>query len=120
MLINKKGQLLSISSEAAAKEALAVIESERNETSGLICRWPSLNRAMLKYWRPKSLIGIAGASGSAKSYIGNMIRTDLTDTQEIVLELDKIDDSHLINNQAYRDWETRGNFVTGKHVSQSR
>ena len=86
MHFNEKGLLTSIDGDSIAKSAFRVIKEEQTTTTGLICRWEKLNLAVLKNWRFKTLYTIAGSSGSGKSYILNMLRSDFTDTQQIILK----------------------------------
>lgn len=78
---NKNKYVLPIQKmENTIKDALKVIEEERSgEQHGLFCRWPDLNKAMLKYWRFNNVSGIGGLSGSGKSLILNMLLDDFTD-----------------------------------------
>jgi len=70
--------------ENAAKDALKVIEEERSgEQHGLYCRWPDLNKAMLKYWRFNNVSGLGGLSGSGKSITLNMLLDDFTDIEDV-------------------------------------
>lgn len=70
--------------------ALDAINNERNSVqSGLISRWPVLNRSVLKYFRFEDIITFGGASGSGKSYITNMLRTDFTDQEDIVIPINR-------------------------------
>lgn len=86
MVFNEKGLLTSVSLEDSALKALKIIKEESDPTIiGLKCRWQTLNKAILKNWRFKNLVLIAGASGGAKSYILNMLRTDFTDTTPITI-----------------------------------
>ncbi|NQY68839.1 MAG: hypothetical protein HRT72_14085, partial [Flavobacteriales bacterium] len=58
----------------SAKQRIA--EERSGKQYGLLCRFPSVNRAMLRYWRFKRIVMICGMSGSGKSYFLNMLRND--------------------------------------------
>jgi replicative DNA helicase len=59
------------------------INDERSgEQLGMYCRWGKLNKAMLKYWRFNHVTMIGGMSGSGKSFILNMLRTDFLDNED--------------------------------------
>ena len=60
-------------------EAEELINRERSgEQYGLYCRWNSINRGVTKYFRFANVYYLAGASGSGKSYILNMLEDDFT------------------------------------------
>lgn len=86
MHFNEKGLLQASGLEEAAINAIKLAKEESNvDNIGLRCRWSTINRAVLKNWRFNNIYLLAGASGSAKSYILNMLRTDFTDTEAIHL-----------------------------------
>jgi hypothetical protein len=71
-----------ISMERASKDALEIIEQERDgKQRGLYSRWNNLNRGVLKYFRFGYATLIAGLSGSGKSYIMNMLLDDFTNPE---------------------------------------
>lgn len=66
----------------AVDEAKGLVQTERSgEINGLYTRWRGVNRALMKYWRFNTVTVIAGASGSGKSAILNMIEDDFTNPQ---------------------------------------
>lgn len=70
------------SSEQIASETLAIIEEERSgEQTGLYCRFDSMNKAVSKWFRFGYITGIAGLSGSGKSYLGNILIDDFTNPE---------------------------------------
>lgn len=93
-------------SSEVAEKTKEQIELERSGVqTGLMTRWVKLNRAFLKYLRFETIYTLAGASGSGKSYIANMIRSDFTDIEDIVLHKSKFSPAiieHLL---------TKGEFI---------
>lgn len=76
----KAPRILSIKTvDEAAEEALQKVRLERSgEQLGLKCRFSNIDQAMLKYWRFSHVTMLAGASGSGKSAILNMLEDDFT------------------------------------------
>jgi hypothetical protein len=110
MQFNEKGLLTSISQKEAAQLALANINEERNpNTIPLRSRWRTLNKAILKSWRFKTLVSIAGASGSAKSYILNMLRTDFTDNTSIEISSFGLSDKIVEHLCTHGEFHLQGN-----------
>lgn len=105
MIFNRDKHFAPISNAKAAQEALEDIQLERSMEKGLISRWPALNRGVMKHFRFNTIYTIAGASGSAKSFILNMLRTDFTDQQEIRLNMDHLSDDLI------QHFITKGEFV---------
>jgi hypothetical protein len=67
--------------EDAIKEAIQKVALERSgEQLGLLTRFENINAAMMKYFRFARVTMIAGASGSGKSAILNMIEDDFTNS----------------------------------------
>lgn len=65
------------SSAEAVDDAKFLIQEERSgKIAGLYTRWTGINRALMRYWRFGKVTMIAGASGSGKSAILNMIEND--------------------------------------------
>jgi replicative DNA helicase len=63
----------------AVEDAKSLIDAERSgEVTGLYTRWRGVNRSLMKYWRFNLITMIAGASGSGKSAILNMLEDDFT------------------------------------------
>lgn len=59
------------------EEAKNIVADEMSgEQLGLYCRYPKLNQALLKYWRFKQLTIIGGRSGSGKSMLLTLLRSD--------------------------------------------
>lgn len=66
----------------AIDEAIKTVEYERTEVqNGLYCRFDNLNKVVGKYFRFGKVYFIAGISGHGKSYILNMLESDLTNTE---------------------------------------
>jgi energy-coupling factor transporter ATP-binding protein EcfA2 len=78
----KQPKILAIKTiEQAADEARQKVALERSGAQlGLFTRFNNINAAMLKYFRFGQVTMIAGASGSGKSAILNMIEDDFTNT----------------------------------------
>lgn len=78
----KQPKILTIKTvEQAADEAKQKVALERSGAQlGLFTRFNNINAAMLKYWRFGQVTMIAGASGSGKSAILNMIEDDFTNS----------------------------------------
>jgi replicative DNA helicase len=63
-------------SQALDKARLDILEGISEEQGGLRCRWDRINKALLGSWRFDNVYMLAGASGSGKSYILNMLHQD--------------------------------------------
>ncbi len=92
---------------AAVKE----LEEARNSTGGLICRWDTVNRAVLKAFRFKNIYFLAGASGAGKSFILNMLKTDFTDTEDMVISMDGISDELILHLTTKGEFKEVGNTL---------
>jgi replicative DNA helicase len=88
-----------VDNASAARDALEDIQRERTESRGLITRFPALNRGLIKQARFGTIYTFAGASGAAKSYLLNMIRTDFTDHEDMMIPVDTLD-INVINHLA--------------------
>jgi|VirMetMinimDraft_7_1064189.scaffolds.fasta_scaffold02370_5 hypothetical protein len=78
---------------SAVKTANREITRELSgDQNGLITRFTPLNKAMMKYMRFASIYTIAGASGSAKSFLLNNLRDDFRSTEEIILPFETNDE----------------------------
>ena len=76
----------SIVNDAAA--AIVEIEKEREDKPhGLKTRFPILNRAVMRHFRFGMIYAMCGASGSGKSYLANMMRTDFTDQFPMIVDV---------------------------------
>lgn len=98
-------QLLPMTQEAVLNTAMQEIEQEQSGVQlGLKCRWEKINVAMMKYFRFGNIYVLAGASGSGKSYILNMLRTDFTDQvpMEIVAPPTSVI-SHITLNSEFKN-----------------
>lgn len=61
-------------------ETISFIEDEMNGVqTGLFSRWHRVNKSVERLFRYRRIITIAGRSGSCKSYILNMLRSDFLD-----------------------------------------
>lgn len=80
---NEAKLLVLKTAEQAVEEARQKVSLERSgKQLGLLTRFPNINEAMLKYWRFGQVTMIAGASGSGKSAILNMIEDDFANNIE--------------------------------------
>lgn len=79
-------------SELEARKAMQELRDERDGTaSGIICRYPSINRTVRKMFRPYHIYGLAGHTGSGKSYLFERLNLDFSN---IPIVVDKKDFSH--------------------------
>ncbi len=75
-----QGRLEHLTPQAAATKALAIIEEERGGVQlGLYTEFPSLNRAMGKYFRFNTVNLWAGLSGHGKSYLLTLLTNNFLD-----------------------------------------
>lgn len=63
-------------SQALNKARSDILEGLSDDQAGLKCRWDRINKALLGSWRFDNVYMLAGASGSGKSYILNMLHQD--------------------------------------------
>lgn len=81
-MANSHSRLPIVDINTAIDNALKEVEEGiENEQQGLISRWPKLNKAALGNFRFGKTYVLGGMSGSGKSYILNMIRTDFLNRQ---------------------------------------
>jgi replicative DNA helicase len=79
---NFKGGLPVTPIGVAIDKAKEVIEEGlKGDQQGLLCRWNKINTAVLGCWRFDNVYLLAGASGSGKSYILNMLHQDFVNPQ---------------------------------------
>lgn len=76
--MRKNSETLPIThiSQALDRAKSDILEGISDEQSGLRCRWDRINKALLGSWRFDNVYMLAGASGSGKSYILNMLHQD--------------------------------------------
>lgn len=129
---NKYRGLRYIKTGTVVSNAKERIEMERSGLQyGVKCRFPSLNRTMLKYFRFGKVVLIAGMSGSGKSYFLNMLRNDFLLYKNIefgqadfylgnsVIDLELIDGVYRIPDFT-RDYDVAGQlFVDSGLVRKS-
>lgn len=78
-------------------EAKQLVQDERNETfKWYKSRWDTLNYAVIKHFRPDNIMELIGSSGSGKSFFLNMLKTDFTDYEPMIIPKSKYS-SKLIN-----------------------
>jgi replicative DNA helicase len=63
-------------SQALDKARSDILEGLSDDQAGLRCRWDRVNKTMLGGWRFDNVYMLAGASGSGKSFILNMLHQD--------------------------------------------
>lgn len=68
-------------SQALEKAKLDILEGISNDQAGLKCRWDRINKALLGSWRFDNVYMLAGASGSGKSFILNMLHQDFCNAE---------------------------------------
>ena len=59
---------------------------------GLRSRFPNLNKAIKRYFRPNNIYTIAGASGAGKSYLLTMLKIDFTSMVPLNINISDIPD----------------------------
>jgi len=73
--------MIFANSEDAVLQAMKELRDERDGTAqGIISRYPAMNRAVNKMFRPYHIYGIAGATGSMKSYLFERLNLDFTNS----------------------------------------
>lgn len=79
--MNEKSNTLQVThiSQALDKARSDILEGLSDDQAGLRCRWERVNKALLGSWRFDNVYMLAGASGSGKSYILNMLHQDFCD-----------------------------------------
>lgn len=68
-------------SQALEKAKSDILEGLSDDQAGLKCRWDRINKALLGSWRFDNVYMLAGASGSGKSYLLNMLHQDFTNPE---------------------------------------
>lgn len=84
-MISKQKHLKYIRTDDSITKAKEIINNERSgKQYGLLSRFKSLNRAVGKYFRFKNTYFKCGRSGSGKSALSNMLRTDFLNIADTV------------------------------------
>lgn len=77
-LVNENSKPLAVKhiSAVVEKSRQDILDGLSDEQAGLKCRWDKINKALLGSWRFDNVYMLAGASGSGKSYLLNMLHQD--------------------------------------------
>lgn len=68
-------------SKAVDNAILEINDGLKDEQAGLLCRWDKVNKVILGSWRFNNIYTLAGSSGSGKSWILNMLRSDFANKE---------------------------------------
>lgn len=102
-----------------ANEAFSDIKKELDPNNkGLVSRYPQINSAILKSWKPGNIYSIFGASGSGKSYILNNFRNDLTDYEPICISIDGLSSGIIEHLTTKGEFTLENNFLIRKALNE--
>jgi replicative DNA helicase len=76
--------------DTSVEEAKQLVRDEREEKfKWYKSRWDTLNYAVIKHFRPDNIMELIGSSGSGKSFFLNMLKTDFTDYEPMIIPKSK-------------------------------
>jgi replicative DNA helicase len=89
-MVNENFKVLPVKhiGQVLEKAKSDILEGVSTNQAGLKCRWDRINKALLGSWRFDNVYMLAGASGSGKSYVLNMLHQDFCN-EEINSEFKK-------------------------------